>query len=212
MNVCHTNKHGYQNAKNWSPITKKDLKDFFSVLFLMSVQKRKDKPSDWFSDNPLLESKIAKRVTTGRKFGKMLQNLHCCDPNEDGKNNDGEYDPSSKIMDLKSELEKRWTTIFIPGQQLSLDETLLWAFGCMKNSKSESSRRQQGMASNFMLLLTLSLPLFLASVSTQESLRIRRQLQNQLKRQCRLSSSYVNPFAEPSAQFTLTGSIAQLIC
>jgi hypothetical protein len=30
----------------------------------MSVQKRKDKPSNWFSDNPLLESKIAKRVTT----------------------------------------------------------------------------------------------------------------------------------------------------
>jgi hypothetical protein len=56
-------------------------------------------------------------------------------------------------------------------------------------------------------------PLFLASSSTQESSRIQRQEQNQLvKRQCKLSSSYVNPFAEPSAQFTLTGSIAQLIC
>ena len=35
-------------------------------------------------------------------------------------------------MDLKNELEKRWSTIFIPGQQLSLDETLLRAFGRMK--------------------------------------------------------------------------------
>ena len=130
--VSHTNKYGARNAKNWSPITKKDLTDFFSVLFLMSVQKRKDKPSNWFSDNPLLESKIAKRVTTGRQFGKMLRYLHCCDPDEDGKNDDGEYDPSYKIMDLKNELEKRWSTIFIPGQQLSLDETLLRAFGRMK--------------------------------------------------------------------------------
>jgi hypothetical protein len=98
----------------------------------MSVQKRKDKPSNWFSDNPLLESKIAKKVTTGRQFGKMLWYLHCCDPDEDGKNNDGEYDPSYKIMDLKNDLEKRWSSLFIPGQQLSLDETLLRAFGRMK--------------------------------------------------------------------------------
>jgi hypothetical protein len=126
--VSHTNKYGYPNAKDWSPITKKDLTD----LFLMSDQKRKDKPSNWFSDNPLLESKIAKRVTTGRKFGKMLRYLQCCDPDEDGKNDKGEYDPSYKIMDLQNELEKRWTTIFVPGQQLSLDETLLRAFSHMK--------------------------------------------------------------------------------
>jgi hypothetical protein len=62
----------------------------------------------------------------------MLWYLHCCDPNKDGKNDDSEYDPSYKIMELKNELEKRWSTIFIPGQQLSLDETLLRAFGCMK--------------------------------------------------------------------------------
>jgi Transposase IS4 len=40
--------------------------------------------------------------------------------------------PSYKIMDLKNELEKRWSSLFISGQQLSLDETLLRAFGCMK--------------------------------------------------------------------------------
>jgi Transposase IS4 len=108
------------------------MTDFFAVLFVMSVQKRKDKPSNWFSDNPLLESKVAKKITTGRQFGKMLRYLHCCDPDEDGKNDDGEYDPSYKINELKNELQKRWSTVFIPGQQLSLDETLLRAFGRMK--------------------------------------------------------------------------------
>jgi hypothetical protein len=54
--VSHTNKYGNQNPKDWSPIIKKELTDFFSVLFLMSVQIRKDKPSNWFSENPLLPS------------------------------------------------------------------------------------------------------------------------------------------------------------
>jgi hypothetical protein len=45
---------------------------------------------------------------------------------------DGEYDPSYKINELKNELEKRWSTVFVPHQELSLDETLLRAFGRMK--------------------------------------------------------------------------------
>jgi hypothetical protein len=73
-----------RNAKDWSPITRRDMTDFFAVLFVMSVQKRKDKPSNWFSDNPLLESKVAKKITTGRQFGKMLRYLHCCDPDVGG--------------------------------------------------------------------------------------------------------------------------------
>ena len=70
--VKHTNKYGDQNAKDWTPIVKKDLTDFIDVLFVMSIQKRKDKPSNRFLANLLLESKVAKRITTGRQFGRML--------------------------------------------------------------------------------------------------------------------------------------------
>jgi Transposase IS4 len=62
----------------------------------------------------------------------MLRYLHCCDPDEDGKTDDGKYDPSYKILEFKTELEKRWSAIFVPHQQLSLDETLVRAFGRMK--------------------------------------------------------------------------------
>lgn len=75
-------------------IEKKDFTDFVAVLFLMSIQKRKDKPSNWFSDNQLLECKVVKRITTGRKFGRMLRYIHCCDPDDTGINAEGEYDPS----------------------------------------------------------------------------------------------------------------------
>jgi len=130
--VRHTNKYGQRECKDWTDINKKDLLDFIAVLFLMSVQKRKDKPQNWFCDDPIFECKLAKKVMTGRQFGKMLRYLHCCDPDENGIAADGTYDPSYKVADFKNDLEKRWSLVFIPHQELSLDETLLRAFGRIK--------------------------------------------------------------------------------
>ncbi|KAG7364663.1 transposase IS4 [Nitzschia inconspicua] len=123
--VKHTNKYGQKKLSlDWTPIDKADLTDFIAVLFVMSIQKRKDKPSNWFSSNPLLESPVAKKITTGRQFQKMLRYLHCCDPDQNATSDDGEYDPSYKILEFKNSLEKRWAALFVPHQELSLDETL----------------------------------------------------------------------------------------
>jgi hypothetical protein len=54
--VNYTNEYGQLNAKDWQNITRQDLESFIAVLFLMGVQKRKDKPANWFSDNPYLET------------------------------------------------------------------------------------------------------------------------------------------------------------
>ena len=53
-------------AKTWAPVTQHDLIDFISILFLASVQKRKDKPSHWFSNNPFLEMPVAKKTTSSQ--------------------------------------------------------------------------------------------------------------------------------------------------
>ena len=73
-----------------------------------------------------------KKVMTGRKFATMLRYLHCChvenqDPRAEG------YDPAYyKVAELRDALERRYTALFEPGQQLSLDETLIRAFGRIK--------------------------------------------------------------------------------
>jgi DNA polymerase III epsilon subunit-like protein len=132
--VRHTNSYGELNAgeNKWRPVQRKDLTNFFCVLFVMGIQKRKDKPSNWFSNSPILESKIAKSIMSGKRFGQMLRYLHCCDPSETGIGDDGEYDPSYKVGELMRALEERWNIVFVPFQELSLDETLLRAFGRMK--------------------------------------------------------------------------------
>ena len=63
--VAYTNLYGNQNAKDWSNIDRQDLLNFFAVLFILSVQKRKDRPDHWFSDDKVLENPIAKCIMSG---------------------------------------------------------------------------------------------------------------------------------------------------
>ena len=129
--VSYTNEYGRIHAKQWSDITRKDLEAFIAVLFISGIQKRKDKPSNWFSDNKLLENQVMKKIMSGRKFFTILRFLHCCpavnqDPSAET------YDPAYKVAELRDYLEDRYQRLFIPGQQLSLDETLIRAFGRIK--------------------------------------------------------------------------------
>jgi Transposase IS4 len=59
--VKYTNKYGFVHAKRWKDMTRKDLESFFAVLFISGIQKRKDKPSNWFLENKLLEPTVIKK-------------------------------------------------------------------------------------------------------------------------------------------------------
>jgi DNA polymerase III epsilon subunit-like protein len=129
--VRYTNDYGRVHAKRWNDITRKELESFFAVLFISGVQKRKDKPSNWFSENRLLENPVMKKVMSGRKFFAILRYLHCC-PVENQDRTAEDYDPSYKVAEVRDYLEDRYMRLFVPGQQLSLDETLILAFGRIK--------------------------------------------------------------------------------
>ncbi len=130
--VRYTNEYGSLKHENWSNITRTDLTDFFAVLFITSIQKRKDKSTNWFSDNPLLENIIMKRIMTGRRFHLMLRFLHVCSVEKQPSRDDPEYNPSYKVKELQENLEQRFDRLFVPGPNLSLDETLIRAFGQIK--------------------------------------------------------------------------------
>ena len=129
--VSYTNEYGRVHAKRWADITRQDLEAFIAVLFISGIQKRKDKPSNWFSDNRLLENPIIKKVMSGRKFLTILRYLHCC-PVENKDPSAPDYDPVYKVTEVMKYLQTRYERLFVPGQQLSLDETLLRAFGRIK--------------------------------------------------------------------------------
>lgn len=128
MIVNYTNDYGGLHCKDWVPIDQNDLLDFFSVLFLMSIQKRKDKPSNWFSSDPILECPQAKKIMSGKKFSRMLRYIHCCSVEPPA----GDYDPVYKVKEVMDYVIKRSNKLFNPGECLSLDETLIRSFGRIK--------------------------------------------------------------------------------
>jgi Transposase IS4 len=117
--------------KRWSGISRKDLESFIAVLFISGIQKRKDKPANWFSDNRILENQIMKKVMSWRKFFTILRYFHCC-PIQNQNPAAPDYDPTYKVAEIRNKLEERYRKLFVPGQQLSLDETLIRAFGRIK--------------------------------------------------------------------------------
>ena len=116
--------------------------NFICILFLSGIQKRKDKISNWWSNNPFLEFPIAKKIMTGREFSNMLRFLHCCPVNPPSS---GEYNPVYKIQEVMDILQRNYNRLFVPGQQLSLDESLIRAFGRIKfkvKIVTKAARRQ----------------------------------------------------------------------
>jgi Transposase IS4 len=69
---------------------------------------------------------------SGKKFKTILSYLHVCDLAKQPSKTDPDYDPAYKVNELQQLLESRYKRLFIPGQHLSLDETLIRAFGRIK--------------------------------------------------------------------------------
>ena len=97
----------------------------FLVLFIASIQKRKDKTSNWWSDDPVLEFPIMKRIITDRKFHRILRHLHVCDLKSQPAFGDENYSPTYKIQELMDVLHARYDKLFVPGKDLSLDKSLI---------------------------------------------------------------------------------------
>ena len=133
MIVRYTNEYGEAKGDDYFlPITRKELIDFIAILYIASIQKRRDKPRHWFSSDPLLECRIMKRIMSGNRFHSILRALHVCSLEKQPCQTSAEYDPLYKVKELLDSLESRFSRLYNPGQKLSLDETLIRAFGQIK--------------------------------------------------------------------------------
>ena len=130
--IGYTNQYGQEKCSKWIDINVGDLKDFISILFLSAIQKRKDKPSNWWCEDPLMEMPIAKNIMSGKKFHMMLRYLHVCDMATQPSIHNPLYSPMYKVQELIDYLEQRYKLAFEPGPSLSLDESLVRAFGRIK--------------------------------------------------------------------------------
>ena len=106
-----------KNMADWKRVDAAETKKFFSLLFAMGLV-QKSKISEYWSTNPVLSSSFHKSVMSRNRFWDILTNLRIvCDPLQSTQ-----YDPLGKIRPFIDHLTVRFTTLFSPGKQLSLDE------------------------------------------------------------------------------------------
>ena len=126
--IINTNEYGMKTQHNWVNIDEPELLDFFSILFIAAVQKRKDGPHQWFSDNVVLGDACIRRLMKKKRFLQILKGLSISSLNNPRGHEPG-YHPNMKVLEFKSLLEKRFRALYEPGRNLSVDETLLRAYG-----------------------------------------------------------------------------------
>ena len=106
--------------------------DFISILLITSIQKRKIKSSHWFFEDLILENLIMKKIMTNNKFHDILSYSYAYNTRGQSNASRDNYDPAHKIQKFKDMLEIRYNKAFIPGCALSLDESLIRCFRCLK--------------------------------------------------------------------------------
>jgi hypothetical protein len=122
--VRYTNEYGLLHSSDGKTFPRRTLNPFLLCSSYQESKKKKEKPSNWFSNNRLSENALVKKIMSGQNFSNILRYLHCCPV----ANQDHTY----KIAEVRDCLEARYIRLFVPGQHLSLDETLLRAFGRIK--------------------------------------------------------------------------------
>ena len=88
-------------AKKWDKINEDDMLRFICICFISAIQKRKDKSSNWFSNDPILENPIMKRIMNGKKFHNIIRYLHVCSLKEQPSMDQPDYSPGYKVKEFK---------------------------------------------------------------------------------------------------------------
>jgi len=125
MIIKYTNEYGkWKLGSDWKEVSVSELEDFNMILLMSSIHGRKDPHLNWFGQEGLLNIPTFQGLMTGKRFAQILKCLHLCDLDANTKG-----DPAYKVRGFYRMLEERYWCCYEPDKDLSLDESLIWAFG-----------------------------------------------------------------------------------
>ncbi|PNF28985.1 hypothetical protein B7P43_G15106 [Cryptotermes secundus] len=107
-------------ALKWVDVTSAEMRKFFAIIFLMG-HTRRDNLIEYWSTDPFLEIPIFGKLMSRKRFEQIWWCLHF---------NDNELQPQStsrlfKIQPLLNFFVQKFQTVYMPNQQLSLDESVI---------------------------------------------------------------------------------------
>ncbi|KAI8422319.1 hypothetical protein MSG28_006194 [Choristoneura fumiferana] len=108
--------------KAWKPIKTEDIWNFFAILILQSLDPRPTETEYWYSSIPYLAMPSFGQAMRAKKYIRIKKCLHFVD-----NQNMPKGDKLAKIRPIVDYLNDKFATLYIPSQNIALDESLmLW--------------------------------------------------------------------------------------
>ncbi|KAI8440689.1 hypothetical protein MSG28_009043 [Choristoneura fumiferana] len=108
--------------KAWKPIKTEDIWNFFAILILQSLDPRPTETEYWYSSIPYLAMPSFGQAMRAKKYIRIKKCLHFVD-----NQNMPKGDKLAKIRPIVDHLNDKFATLYIPSQNIALDESLmLW--------------------------------------------------------------------------------------
>ena len=116
----------------WVPVTHNEMKKFIGLVLLMGIIYKPTVPLYWSTDE-MFATPIFSQVMSHVRFQLILKFLHFND-NEDRyfNPNDENHDRLHKLQPFLELMRNQMRTVFTPGRELSVDESLVLFKGGLK--------------------------------------------------------------------------------
>ena len=108
---------------SWTDVTKEEIKAFLAIIIMMGIVHKPDVNSYWSLDELLATLSFSTMMTRDR-FKLILKCLHFND-NSTYDPQDPDRDPLHKVRPILNILRNRFRTVYNPGRNLSVDESLV---------------------------------------------------------------------------------------
>jgi len=119
-------------TERWKDVDNDTIRSFLGILLLMGLYNFSSLDDFWKNSNGLIISSI-KSIISEHRFKLIWRFFHLSD-NSKSKN------PKNKVFTFLAEISKKWRQIYIPTQNLSLDETII-AFNGRSRYKQYEPRK-----------------------------------------------------------------------
>ncbi|XP_046970709.1 piggyBac transposable element-derived protein 4-like [Vanessa cardui] len=114
----------HKNAKSWKNVTKEEIKAYFGMIILMSINPLSDITTYWPTDEFYRNPVISKTMPL-KRFKKITQNLHISNIITEASQNTPNYDKLSKIRPAIEVLNKTFKENVRVSEFNSIDESMI---------------------------------------------------------------------------------------
>ncbi|XP_069496512.1 piggyBac transposable element-derived protein 4-like [Ambystoma mexicanum] len=129
-------------ALQWSPTSVAEMKTFWGLSLLMGIVRKPSIALYWCTD-PSLATPFFPAVMSRNRYLVLQRMLHFSDNSAALPRNDPNYDKLFKIRPFLEHFTRRFSGVYVPGQHISIEESLVLYQGRLLFKQYVPSKRAQ---------------------------------------------------------------------